>query len=227
MKKFLKMVIALLVVAALLGITQFYKESIESIEANTEEKIANLIIVPEKPEAAEGNFAAVALPESTGESYPWEAEFQEENYEVSMESYADGNKFLTWFDSDTGVRRRVLSQDKDGNIGDYYYYPTEQPGLTYEYYADGSYTELRRLDAEEGQIGQLIYQRSVAADGSTSEYHWNKDGCSTYYYYKHGNTEIELIGDETGKLIKYTNDGVIIEDPAILAEYTKNFGFRE
>ena len=226
MKKFLKMVIALLVVAALLGITQFYKESIESIEANTEEKIANLIIVPEKPEAAEGNFAAVALPESTGETYPWEAEFQEENYEVSMESYADGNKFLTWFDSDTGVRRRVLSQDKDGNIGDYYYYPSEQPGLTYEYYADGSYTELRRLDAEEGQIGQLIYQRSVAADGSVSEYHWNEDGYSTYYYYKHENAGIELIGDKTGKLIKCIVDGIVIEDPERLAHYVA-FGFRE
>ena len=227
MKKFLKMVIALLVVAALLGITQFYKESIESIETNTEEKIANLIIVPGKPEAAEGNFAAVALPESTGEPYPWEAEFQEENYEVSMESYADGTKYLTWLDNDTGVRRRILSQDKDGNIFDDYCYSSSQPGLTYEYYADGSYNELRRLDAEEGQIGQLIYQRHLDADGSISEYHWNEDGYHTYYYYRHGNTEIELIGDKTGKLIKYTNDGVIIEDPAILAEYAKNFGFRE
>ena len=227
MKKFLRIVILLLVAAALWGIIQLYNESTANVEAIVEEQIKNFIIVPEKPELAEGNFAAVLLPEnSPEETYPWDTEFQEKDYEISKESYEDGNKYLTWFDRDTGVHRRTLWQDKDGNIVDYYYYPSSQPSLTYEYYADGSYCELRRLDAEEGQVGQLIYQRRVDVDSSISEYHWNEDGYRTYYYFKQGNTEFELIGDKTGKLITCTENGVVIEDPDRLADWVA-FGFRE
>ena len=277
MKKFLRIVILLLAVAAVWGLTQLYNQSMENIDAIVDEKMANLIIVPEKPEAAEGNFAAVVLPESTEGTYPWETEFHAENYKAIMWDQPDA-KCIEWSDPNTGVVYRQLNQSPEtGRICDNYYYPSGSPGLVYEYYADGSYHECRRLDGGENYYGQIIYTREIDADGSIYEYHWNKDGQQTYCYYqtadseterhwlggadadhnyliynrvvnkdgsimeehynsdgyytyqyhKSADYEIELIGDETGKLIECTDTGVVIDDPARLARYAEIFGFRE
>ena len=226
MKKFLRIVILLLVAVALWGIMQLYNESMASIDAITEEKMANLIIVPEKPEAAEGDFAAVVLPEATEETYPWETEFCAENYKAFMWDQPN-SKCIEWSDPNTGVVYRQLNHNLEtGNIFDNYFYPSGSPGLIFEYYADGTYCECRRLDGGENYYGQIIYERQVYADGGIYEVHCNEDGYRTFYYSKRGNAELELIGDKTGKLITCIENGVVIEDPDRLADWVA-FGFRE
>ena len=226
MKKFLKLVIALLVVAAVWGIVQLYNKAMADVDAIMEEKIANLIIVPEKPEAAEGNFSAVALPESTGEPYPWEVEFRPEDYKVLLMWDQPDSKCIEWSDPNTGVVARQLNHSPEtGHICDNYYYPSGSMSHVYEYDADGSYSECRRLDGGEYAVyGQLIYQRTIDANGIISEYHYNEEGYRTYLYVEDA---LELIGDESGKLIKATHSGIIIEDPAELAAYAQTWGFRE
>ena len=61
----------------------------------------------------------------------------------------------------------------------------------------------------------------------TVEHRYTEAGLSTYYYEITVDRELVLIGDETGKLVKCTENGEVKEDPAYLSEIATNYGFIE
>ena len=116
--------------------------------------------------------------ESTGETYPWEAEFNEEDYGVfqfpGQISYRIGGLF--------GREVRNIDTSMGDPILDTYYYPSGNPSHCYTYYADGTFLETHCLDngyTDENGIsysGAMIYQKIINPDGSWNEMHFDEKG---------------------------------------------------
>ena len=78
---------------------------------------------------------------------------------------------------------------------------------------------------ENGQLKNYRYEDSQAGTLTASEYFENRT--LKYFYNKTSNVEIELIADETGKLIKAVENGTVIEDAATLTQYAQIYNFKE
>ena len=215
MKKFKKILIVLLAAAGLWGIMWLYK----MYAPPPPEPVK--IVLPEKPEAAAGNYDALVLPESAEETYPWDVEFQEDDYKKFVHRETTRNVIVWQYPDSTNNIRALMEDMETGQILDWYYYPSGCLSHIFTYGADGAYVESRWLD---GDI--LIYARHIDPDGSIIEQHLNKDGYFTYWYNKTADHTIELIGDETGKLIECIENGVVIEDRDRLTVLVPP-GFRE
>lgn len=124
----------------------------------------------------------------TGETYPWEAEFNGEDY-ISFEMEApNGDKFATWREGSIfGTERRNLYEWTDGNIEDSYYYPSGNCSHSYMWYADGTFVEQHFLD--DGYIdlekkmtvsGTVVYFKQINPDGTWNETHCDENGKVTY-----------------------------------------------
>ena len=85
----------------------------------------------------------------------------------------------------------------------------------------GTYYEI-----EYYENGKMKYAKNESPENTTEE-RYNEEGCLTYFYSKNTNYELELISDETGKLIKVTENGTVIEDATTLAQYAKDYNFKE
>lgn len=86
--------------------------------------------------------------------------------------------------------------------------------------ADGSYTETLRYDN-----GQLQYQKYQTSD-QEQEDRYDEEGFMTYHHTRSTDYELELIADESGKLVKAIENGQTIEDPSALAQYVTGYNFR-
>lgn len=156
--------------------------------------------------ASEGTESA----EPTGDTYPWEGEFREEDYdrfEGVIENDAD---IITWKENGfMSQTRRKLTYWHNGDIEDTYYYPSGNISHSYWYGADGTYWEAHYLDNGYIEIdgnssmmytGTNIYFKEIYPDGSYREHHRDNDGTPTFSieldangvytecrYYKNGN----------------------------------------
>ena len=243
--------------------------------------------------------------EPTGETYPWEAEFREEDYVKFEYTAPNGDKGITWREGSIfGTERRNLYEwAESGNIEDCYYYPSGNASHSYTWGSDGSYHEAHYLD--DGYIdlenrithnGTILYEKNIYPDGAESEYLFDENGCPiymintsadgiysetyffengnmrksivddpvmgeyldqeyyengnlkyskyqtpeqtieercdeegfhTYYYTKGPDWEQACIADETGKLVKVVENGVVKDDAATLAQYARDYNFKE
>lgn len=134
-------------------------------------------------DAAEESTEAI---DPTGETYPWETEFNGEDY-ISFEMEApNGDKFVTWREGSIfGTERRNLYEWPDGNIEDSYYYPSGNCSHSYMWYTNGSYQEHHYLDnsyIEDGvtHMGTVVYFKQVNPDGTWNETHCDENGNVTY-----------------------------------------------
>lgn len=243
--------------------------------------------------------------EPTGETYPWEAEFREEDYVKFEYTAPNGDKGISWREGSIfgTERRNIYKWAESGDIEDCYYYPSGNTSHSYSWGTDGSYHEAYFLDNGyidlENRIthrGTIIYEKNIYPDGTESEHFFDENGypvrviskstdgtysescyfengnmsksivndpvkgeyldqeyyengnlkyskyttpeftqeerCDeegfrTYYYTKGTDWEQECIADETGKLVKVVENGVVKEDAASLAQYAKDYNFKE
>ena len=116
-------------------------------------------------------------------------------------------------------------------------------------FLDNSYTETTEDGSKVMHMGTQVFSKNINADGSWEETHCNYDGIArltvrqnadgssqeerydeegfmTYYHTKQADYEIELLADESGKLVQAIENGQTIEDPAILAQYAAGYHFR-
>lgn len=169
------------------------------------------IVLPVKPQQmeipGEDSENSTEATDASGETYPWEAEFIEEDYDVfqfpGQISYRIGGLF--------GREVRNIETLSDGLIFDRYYYPSGNLSHGYEYRPDGVFREFHCMDNgytdENGTIysGVCIYQKLVNPDGSWDETHWDENGTiivdismnpdGTYresYYYENGNNRLTI-----------------------------------
>ena len=134
----------------------------------------------ESPEAAE----------PTGETYPWEAEFNEDDYFVYVHNEPQVGKFTGYIVKsldNLGACVRTIAEYTNGDIEDTYFYPSGLDSHSYRWYADGSYEEFRYLDdgridlaEQKTYLGTVIYQKNIAPDGSWSEHRHDENGSPTH-----------------------------------------------
>lgn len=163
--------------------------------------------------------------EPVEETTPWEAEFNEEDYDVfhfpGQTSYRLGGLF--------GFEARNVREESDGTVEDTYYYPSNYPCKIIFQRPDGNTFESWLLDNgyEEGDIrysGTMIYQKQITPDGTVYETFFdetgketratcaNTDGSYREIYYENGITVREIIDSpSTGEHVEcdfYENGAV-------------------
>lgn len=133
--------------------------------------------------------------------------------------YPDGTVSEDFFD-ENGNPARMIAVSPDGIFSDTEYY--ENGNVKRYVYEDtaGNYSE-----QECYEDGMLKYFKTQSPE-YTNEEHYDEEGYRTYFYSKDANWEWELVADETGALVKVTENGVAIEDPAIIAQYAQSYNFR-
>ena len=82
------------------------------------------------------------------------------------------------------------------------------------------------LDQEYYENGNLKYSKYQTPE-QTIEARCDEEGFHTYYYTKGPDWEQACIADETGKLVKVVENGVVKEDAATLAQYAIDYNFKE
>jgi len=158
----------------------------------------------------------------TGETYPWEAEFREEDYKQFQGELCDVNEvvtgtFITWAKNSPFEPSRTLNMHNNGDIEDIYYgYPNSDfPSHDYFYGADGTYGEFHYLDnghydeaSDVSYWGTTIYYKIINPDGSFTECECDENGnviqdvqaeANGYYseslYYENGNIKKSICND--------------------------------
>ncbi len=139
----------------------------------------------QKPASGE----VVESTESTGETYPWEVEFNEKAYVKSTVTAPGGIKITTWQETGmSGRERRTRYENTDGSIKDDYFYPSGGVSHFYQWDADGLYMEMHFLD--NGHMdpvtkimgaGTNIYQKTISVDGSETERFFDENENPTFY----------------------------------------------
>lgn len=89
-------------------------------------------------------------------------------------------------------------------------------------YSDGRYQENRYY--ETGELSQCISHDPTAE--TYREEWYDKEGFLTYYCVKGAEYELELISDESGKLVEAVENGQPMEDPDALAKFAGDYNFR-
>ena len=182
------------------------------------------VTIPPQPteEAEVTTEAAEESTDPTGETYPWEAEFDETGYQQFQGELSDVNGVMTgtcitWAQNVPWEPARILNVYNNGDIEDTYYgYPdSDVPSHQIIYRADGSYLEQHFLNdgyynSEEDMFywGTIVYIKSVQADGSYWEQISNDDGIMIYdiyaeasgyyletYYFESGSIHKETFND--------------------------------
>ena len=146
--------------------------------------------------------------DSTGETYPWETEFNEEDYIKHELTAPNGDKITTWREGTiSGREARRIYEWTDGTIEDSYYYPSGNKSHSYTWGADGSYSEFYFLDngyydADNRIVynGTVIYEKTITADGTEIIMNCDENGAisfsstkeadgtySEYSYFPNGN----------------------------------------
>lgn len=200
--------------------------SAESIEQPTKPQQSLPIEAPKNAAAEESAEAQ----DPTGETYPWETEFNEEDYVKFEITAPKGEKITTWREGTIfGREVREIYEWTDGTISDSYYYPSGNKSHSYTWGADGSYSESHYLDNgymdQENQIiytGTVVYEKNIQADGSAREFFSNENGVLTHsvvqqadgfyadtYYFENGNPSKHVYYDpatgEQGEQEYYEN----------------------
>ena len=182
------------------------------------------VALPDLPtrETQDGTGAAEESTEatdSTGETYPWETEFNEDDYNRYEANFDGDGKSIFWTECGMFDQcRRDILYFSNGDIEDSYFYPSGNCSHDFFYGADGSYREAHYLDnghigiAEDGSVttymGTTIYEKNIAPDGSYSEYEYDHDGNPIYnirqdtngfysecWYYENGNCGKSICND--------------------------------
>ena len=163
---------------------------------------------------------AVKSTEAAEETYPWEAEFREEDY-YRLEGAAapNGDKATTWLKGELLDKTvRQLYEWGSGDTMDSYYYPSGNISHSYFWHTDGTYEEVHYLDNEKADSEQestRIYFKQVNPDDSWFEYHYNENEVLTFLASMEANgTYSESYFFENGNVKKF----VSINPPS---EYTE------
>lgn len=173
---------------------------------------------PQKQPVADGTSGeGQETTESTGETHPWDVEFNEADYD-KFEGIRDDGDVITWkengFSSDT---RRQVVYYHNGDIEDTYYYRSWLPSHSYWWGADGSYRESYYLDNGRFEImdgetasisyGTMVYLKQIDPDGTEYETFYDENGTPTFSSYKEANGSYsEFYYFENGNTSKYFYD---------------------
>lgn len=134
--------------------------------------------------------------------------------------YSNGSEDEQYF-YENGNPARMIAVSADGYFSDTEYY--ENGNVKRSVYEDtaGNYSE-----QECYEDGMLKYFKTQSPE-YTNEEHYDEEGYRTYFYSKDANWEWELVADETGALVKVVENGEVKEDAATLAQYAKDYNFRQ
>ncbi len=198
-----KHIAALIIFALCLGLSAC-GGSADSIELPTKPQQSLPAEDPRNGTAEESTEAQ----DPTAETYPWEAEFNEEDYVKFEITAPQGEKIITWREGTIfGREAREIYEWTDGTISDSYYYSSGNKSHSYTWGADGSYSERYYLDNGYTDLekrmtypGTVIYEKNIGADGTESVLFCDENGnltfsshkeangtYSEYYYFENGN----------------------------------------
>ena len=196
---------------------------------------------------------AVKSTEAVEETYPWEAEFSEEDYyRLEGEPAPNGDRTVTWLEGENLDRkvRELYTWGESGDVRDTYFYPSGNISHEYMRYADGIFQESHYLDNEQtdseqqvSQQGARIYLKQVNPDDSWYEYHYNEnevltllvsmEANGTYsesYFFEDGNVKKFVSNnDQTGAYTEYEyyENGSMKYNKSESAEYVREERFDE
>lgn len=113
--------------------------------------------------------------EPARETYPWEAEFNEEDYVITK--YNVGDKITYYREGSVfGIVRREIYEWMDGAVSDSYYYPDGTLSHDYWQFANGDWQENHYLnngyvDVQNQTVvqGTRIYTKTIKPDGTEYE----------------------------------------------------------
>ena len=157
---------------------------------------------------------------------------------------ADGSSAGVYYD-ETGSEIKSVHDYSDGEHGERLYY---ENGNQKSYLAQNSVTGARKEihcyesgnlktvisdDPSTGirsetvyfESGNIRHNKEQGTDYAFEE-QFDEEGFLTYYYSKRVGTVVECFTDETGALVKYIENGEIIEDPEALANIARGYKFR-
>ena len=221
MKKFIAMLLLLAVCCGLCACGFGIGKAEEIVLPTAPEQIAKPTQpVRESQNGTDTTAESTEAYESIGETYPWEAAFNEAEYsrmEGIIDNVAD---IIVWKENGfSSPTVRQLEYRYDGNIVDNYYYPSGTFSHTYQYNADGSYIEAHYLDNGRIEIegnnshvfsGTNIYYKQIQPDGSYQESVKDENGNLVYHiqqsangdyleirYYKNGNCSVYVCNEPT------------------------------
>lgn len=143
--------------------------------------------------------------------YPWEEEFDPTGYTVRKGEFGEG-RTISWIKGYKNGRSIVYYNS--GMIEDSYFYPSGALSHTCVYYADGSYSEVRRLDNGDvvtlpdgtkiSGLGTVFYIMTINADGSWKETQYNSEEIPEL--------EIRQLADGSYQEIRYNSAGVSVHE---------------
>lgn len=214
----------------------------------------DLPTVPQDSSDPDGQDTQPAAPAE--KRYPWEEEFDGTDYSVRKDIFEQGTAFSWIKGTEKARQVTYYNNGQIEDIYYYpsgmisHIYVWSEDGSYSEVgFLDNSYIETAEDGSKIMHMGTQVFSKTINADGSWEETHCNYDGIArltvrqnadgsaqeerydeegfmTYYHSKQVDYEIELLADESGKLVQAIENGQTIEDPAILAQYAADYHFR-
>lgn len=191
-----KIISTLLILALCLGLCACGSEKEEIVLPTKPQQMT----VPSLPAGESQSDAAEESTETadpTGETFPWEAEFREEDYSRHEGIIDNVGDVVVWKENGfSSPTRRQLVYQYDGDMDDNYYYPNGTFSHTYFYGADGTYIENHYLDNGRIEIegnnsimyaGTNVYYKHINPDGSYQETKCAENGNPMYSIEQHAN----------------------------------------
>ncbi len=163
-------------------------------------------------------------------------------YEKNIE--ADGTESELVCD-ENGNLTFSAHKEANGTYSEYYYF--ENGNMSKSFYDNPNTGEHEEGEYfENGNIKRYVLDNSSTGESSHQEYfengnfkynknqspeytqeeRYDEEGFHTYWYSKDANYEIELIADETGKLIRFVENGTVYENEAIPDWVAGSYNFR-
>lgn len=199
MKKFLAILLILTVCAGLCACGTSAQIA-ESANSAAQDQSAGELKQSEPGEVAENSGSAE-------ETYPWEAEFNEDDFVKTK--YNVGDKITYYREGNIyGLVRREIYEWMDGTVSDSYYYPDGTLSHDYWTYPDGIMMENHYLnngyvDIQNHEViqGTKIYCKQTNPDGAEYETFYNEDGKEIRFTNSKPDGSYEEVDMLTGKYV--------------------------
>lgn len=157
---------------------------------------------------------------------------------------SDGS-WSEFYNNENGIPVFSASMSADGTYWEAYYFEngdcskeiSDMPSSGYrserEYYENGVCKKYTASNSQAGEYtlienfenGNMKYCK-IQTQGSIQEERYDEESFRIYYYIKENDTETELITDESGKLVKYVENGTVYENENIPDWVAESYNFR-
>lgn len=150
-----------------------------------------------------------------------ETQFNSEGLvEIMIRQHADGLYEETQYNSE-GLPEFIVRRLADDLYEEYRFYPNGN--LSKQINDDSAAETYYEQDFYENGMPKCIKSQTPSEE---REERYDEEGYLTYTHIKQADYEMEILTDESGKVVLVIENGQTIEDPAVLAQYAKDYHFK-